>query len=159
MNHLAFLARVALGATFVWLGLAKLGALPEFLKAIREYHLVDHGRAMTFIAATLPWVEVFGGALLLLGVAVRGISLVFLAFLAAFTFAIAARGVDVAAADGLAFCAVAFDCGCGTGVENVCRKLAENGALMVCALLVLFTRGGLRLGLRPRLLGARTTTA
>ncbi|MFG0316829.1 MAG: MauE/DoxX family redox-associated membrane protein [Planctomycetota bacterium JB042] len=159
MNALSLLARLALGATFVWLGLAKLGALPEFLKAIREYHLVDHGRAMTFVAATLPWVEVFGGALLLLGVAVRGLSLVFLAVLAAVTFAIAQRGLDVAAADGIAFCAVAFDCGCGTGVENVCRKLSENGALMVCALLVLFSRGGLRFGLRPRLLGGRAAPA
>lgn len=154
MSHLALIARLIVGGMFIWLGLNKLGDPVLFLKAIREYHLVEAGRSMTFVAATLPWVEVFGGALLILGVAVRGLALMFFLLLAAFNAAIASRGLDLSADGGIAFCAVAFDCGCGTGVVNVCSKLAENVGLLVCCLLLLFSAGGLRLGLRPRLLGA-----
>jgi uncharacterized membrane protein YphA (DoxX/SURF4 family) len=135
------LARLVVGGAFVWLALVKLADPVAFLKAIREYGLLaDDSRLLNFTAAVLPWVELFCGGLLVLGVAVRGNALVLAALLAVFTAAIAARGVEMHAAAGGSFCALAFDCGCGTGVENVCRKLAENAVLFVLALLAVLSR-------------------
>jgi hypothetical protein len=38
------------------------------------------------------------------------------------------------------FCAVKFDCGCGTGEVFICTKLAENVLLLAGALIVLLSR-------------------
>jgi hypothetical protein len=106
------------------------------------------------LAALLPWVEVWCGLLLVAGVAVRGTTLTLCTMLVVFTLAIALRARDIHGAQGTAYCAIAFDCGCGTGVVNACRKLAENSGLILLGLLVLVTRED-RLCLRRSLLGAR----
>jgi uncharacterized membrane protein YphA (DoxX/SURF4 family) len=85
------------------------------------------------IAAGLPWFEVFCGLLLVAGVAVRGTALMALAMLIPFTLIVLRRALAIAAAQGLPFCAVKFDCGCGTGEVVICHKLAENGLLVLLA--------------------------
>jgi len=134
-------ARLIVGGVFIVLGLNKLRDPVAFLKAVREYQLVaDGSHLLKFIAAVLPWVEVLCGALLVLGVAIRGNALVLLGLLVVFSGAIAARALEMHAAEGGAFCALKFDCGCGTGVEYVCRKLPENVGLALLALLALASR-------------------
>jgi hypothetical protein len=38
------------------------------------------------------------------------------------------------------FCAISFDCGCGSGEVNVCGKVLENSVLWLLALLALLSR-------------------
>jgi hypothetical protein len=96
------------------------------------------------VAAALPWFELFCGLLLVLGVAVRGTALVALLLLVPFTAVVLHRALGIQEATGLAFCAIRFDCGCGTGEVAICRKLVENGVLMALAM-------GMVMGRRSRL--------
>ena len=136
------LARLLVGGAFVYLGFLKLRDPVAFLKALREYDMFPpaHPWLMNAAAAALPGAEIACGLLLLAGVAVRGTALFLLALLAVFTTAIATRASTVAHEESLALCAVAFDCGCGAGVQNACRKLAENTGLMLLACVALASR-------------------
>jgi len=141
---LAVAARVVLGVVFLRMGLAKVEDPVAFLKLVREYELVPDALPwlLNSVAIVVPWLEVWLGALLILGVAVRGVSLTLLAMLIVFTGAIAVRGLALAEAGSQPFCDVAFDCGCGSGVVAVCAKLPENVGLMVLAGIGVATREG-----------------
>jgi len=136
------LARWVLGVAFLYLGLNKALNPVAFLKVLKEYGLFDHPLPLTLIAATLPWIEVFCGLLLVLGVAVRGTALTVLHMLVTFSALILSRGLAMGEIEQVPLCAVQFDCGCGSGKVAVCRKLAENAGLALLAswLLVLSTR-------------------
>lgn len=149
-------SRLAVGATFVFLGIKKLGDPVAFLKAIREYQLVPDTQYLVLnsIAAALPTVEIVLGAALVLGFARRGIALAFAVMLLAFSLAIHDRGAALALASGTSLCDVAFDCGCGTGVEKVCVKLAQNAGLLAASLWLVFAPAS-PFALRERLFGPR----
>jgi hypothetical protein len=106
----------------------------EFLKAVRAYELTEASMALNMVAATLPWFEVFCGLLLVLGLGVRGTAFLLLLLLTPMTALVLHRAMEMQEVSGLAFCAVSFDCGCGTGPVGICRKLAENGLLIVSGL-------------------------
>jgi len=146
--------RWILGATFVVMGMAKLGDTVGFLKLIREYGLVPESNSMLLnsLAIVLPCLEVWLGVLVIAGVAVRGSALSLLIMLVVFTSAIGMRTGAIMEADGVSLCSVAFDCGCGAGVVNVCNKLAENLGLTALAAVAAWSRNT-RLCLRHRLLG------
>jgi len=145
------LLRLYVGATFIVLGARKLGDPVAFLKAIREYQLVDDTSyvLLNSIAAALPTVEILLGVALILGFARRGIALVFAVMLAAFSLAIYQRGVALSVSEAKDLCAIAFDCGCGTGVEKVCAKLAQNVGLFLASTYLVFA-GPSRFALRER---------
>jgi len=136
------IARLLVGGEFIRLGFLKLHDPVAFLKALREYDMFPaaHPWLMNATAAALPGAEITCGVLLLLGVAVRGTALFQLGMLLVFTTAIAARASAVAHEKSLALCAVAFDCGCGAGVQNACRKLAENTGLILLCVVALASR-------------------
>ena len=135
------LARCALGALFIWMGLNKALDPVAFLKLLRQYDLTQTPLLLNCIAATLPWFEMFCGVLLLLGVAVRGTALALLLLLVPFTALVLHRALALHSALDIPFCAVKFDCGCGEGAEFICRKLAENVLLMLLAGWLLAGRG------------------
>ncbi|MHC5210565.1 MAG: MauE/DoxX family redox-associated membrane protein [Planctomycetota bacterium] len=149
-------ARWVLGGVFVYMGVAKIADPVAFLKAIRQFGVVEDTSPtlLNLAAALLPWVEVWCGLLLVAGVAVRGTVLTLCTMLIVFTWAITMRAQDIHGTEGTAFCAIAFDCGCGGGIVNVCRKLTENTGLVLLGLLVLFMRSD-RLCLRRSLLAPR----
>ncbi|MHC4845194.1 MAG: MauE/DoxX family redox-associated membrane protein [Planctomycetota bacterium] len=140
---LLLLARLVLGATLLTMGFAKVGDPVTFLKLIREYGMVpeDWPALLNTMAVTLPWVEVVCGALLVLGVALRGAAATSLLMLIVFTIAIASRAAGMHA-DGVeaSFCDIHFDCGCGGGDVFVCSKLAENAGLLLAGLVALVSR-------------------
>ena len=139
----AVLVRWFLGILFLYMGLNKALHPVDFLKMVREYEIVQSPMLLNSIAATLPWFEIFCGLLLLAGVAVRGSALMLLLMLAPFTLVVLQRALDMQAVLAIPFCAVKFDCGCGTGEVLICRKLVENGTLIFLSGWLLMGRGRL----------------
>jgi uncharacterized membrane protein YphA (DoxX/SURF4 family) len=137
-------ARWVVGGFFLYSGLAKVMEPAEFLKLLRLYELTSQPVAMNLVAAVLPWFEVFCGLLLVLGIAVRGAALVSVLLLVPFTAVVLHRALGIQEATGLAFCAIRFDCGCGTGEVAICRKLVENAVLLALSV-------GIVVGRRSRL--------
>ena len=134
-------ARWSLGALFVYTGLEKGLDPVSFLKLVRQYDMVQTPFLLNSIAATLPWFEVFCGALLLAGIAVRGTALTLTGVLIPFTGVVWHRALILQGAKAIPFCAVKFDCGCGMGEEFICRKLLENAGLILLAFWLLAGRG------------------
>ncbi len=151
-------ARIIVGAGFLYLGGNKALHPVEFLKLVRQYDLVQNHVLLDFIAAVLPWFEVFCGLLLLVGVAVRGTALVCVGMLAPFTWMVFRRALALKAAGGIPFCAVKFDCGCGSGEEYICGKLLQNGVLILLALWLVAGQGR-KLALRYGLMRSNTSGA
>jgi len=141
LDLLAVLARWFLGVVFLYMGVNKALDPVEFLKLVRQYDIVSSPLLLNAIAAALPWFEVFCGLLLIAGVAARGAVLMLLAMLIPFTVVVLRRALAMAATEGLQFCAVKFDCGCGTGEVVICHKLIENCALILVAAWLLSGRG------------------
>ena len=137
----SLLARWLLGAAFLYLGLNKALHPVEFLKLTRQYEITENVLLLNSIAAALPWFEMFCGLLLLAGVAVRGTALTVAAMLVPFTLLVLHRALLLEAAQNIPFCAVNFDCGCGTGKEFICRKLLENFVLFALSVWLLAGRG------------------
>jgi uncharacterized membrane protein YphA (DoxX/SURF4 family) len=141
--------RWVLGGLFLYMGLHKAMDPEGFLKLLRQYELVQTPLLLNLIAMGLPWFEAFCGLLLLLGVAVRGTAAVLVAMLVPFTLIVLQHALKLQAAGDLAFCAIKFDCGCGSGEVFVCAKLVENVLLTACGLFLVFRRQH-RLALWPR---------
>jgi uncharacterized membrane protein YphA (DoxX/SURF4 family) len=137
------LARIGLGVLFVYMGFKKAVDPIDFLKLIRQYNLFDSPMLLNSVAALLPWFEVFCGLLLLVGVAVRGTALVLITMLVPFTIVVVRRGLEIASAQALAFCAVKFDCGCGAGEILICHKLVENTVVTLLCLGLMAGKGRL----------------
>jgi uncharacterized membrane protein YphA (DoxX/SURF4 family) len=133
-EKLAVAARWLLGGLFVYMGASKAAHPEEFLKLVRQYDLTSNYFLLNAVASALPWFEIYCGVLLLAGIAVRGVSLALGIILIAFTWAVWQRALTVEAARSIPFCAVKFDCGCGTGEVYICQKLPENvGLILLCA--------------------------
>lgn len=130
-------ARWVLGGLFIYMGLTKALQPVEFLKAVREYGFLENHLALNLVAAGLPWFEVFCGLLLVSGIAVAGAAASLLGLLVAFTTMVFLRGWSIHTQQMIPLCAVRFDCGCGTGDVLICRKMLENGLLMVLSALVM----------------------
>jgi len=131
LNLFTVLGRWALGAAFVYTGVSKALEPEDFLKLVRQYDLVHHFWLLNSIAVVLPWFELFCGLLLMTGVAVRGTALILVLLLIPFTVLVWHRALVLQSALAIPFCLVKFDCGCGTGAVFICRKLAENLALIL----------------------------
>jgi len=131
LNFSAVLARWLLGSAFIYTGLSKGLHPADFLKLLRQYDLVQSSLPLNSIAGALPWFETFCGLLLLAGIAVRGTALTLMLMLVPFTVLVFRRALAIQSALVIPLCAVKFDCGCGTGPEFICRKLAENLLLIV----------------------------
>jgi uncharacterized membrane protein YphA (DoxX/SURF4 family) len=135
-----WVARWVLGICFVYLGLNKAWNPTDFLKAVHQYGWVDQTLFLTWIAALLPWLEVFCGLLLLVGFWVRGAAFVVFGMLVFFSGIILHRALRIHETTGIDFCEIRFDCGCGNGAVLVCRKLVENALLTALSLALVLSR-------------------
>jgi hypothetical protein len=88
--------------------------------------------------------------LLVGGQAVRGTSLNVLLMLVPFTYVVFRRALTFASAKSIAFCAVKFDCGCGTGEVFICHKLIENSLLILLAVWLVWHRREESVGAQTR---------
>ena len=151
LDSAAVLARWALGALFIYMGLVKAAHPDHFLKLIRQYDMVTNPMLLNSIAAILPWFEVFCGLMLVAGIAVRGSALMLVCMLVPFTLIVLRRALAIHAAQGIGFCLIKFDCGCGAGEVFICNKLVENSALFLVSCWLL-SGGGRQLSARYSLL-------
>ena len=154
MDSTAILARWLLGAAFFYLGLRDALNPVGFLKILWQYNLTSSPLILNGVATELPWFEVFCGLLLLTGLAVRGTALMMAAMLVPFTILVLHRALLLESLESIPFCAISFDCGCGTGVGFICHKLTENIILFAASIWVLCGRGR-QFSLRFSLFGPR----
>lgn len=138
------IARLIVGGLFIYMGIMKVAEPVAFLKLIKLYEILPL-QPPIFInatAITLPWIEIVCGVALVTGVFRRGAAVIITVMLLVFTPAILIRAIDLYAGgtgEFPTFCDVAFDCGCGGGAINSCRKLAENSGLLVLAVFAIFS--------------------
>ena len=125
------LFRLFLGFTFVYASIGKIADPAQFAEIVENYKILPHS-IINLFAIVLPWLEFLCGLFLILGLFVRGSSLVLLGMLIMFTVAIAinvVRGVDIT-------------CGCKTPWEKIDRisfkKLIEEILFILIALQVYF---------------------
>ena len=131
-------ARLVVGVLMIYVSIGKLQDPVAFLKVVKQYEIVpvEWNVALNSIAVIVPWIELLGGAALLVGVGLRGTGAVMFAMLIAFSTAITMRTLHIMDAEGLSFMQVKFDCGCGTGEQIIWLKLLENTGLILLALLI-----------------------
>lgn len=134
--------RIILGLTFVYMGANKLADPIAFLKAIRQYHMLPEtpGVYLNTTAVVLPWMEIFAGTALLLGLHIRGAALAILIMLGVFTPAVYMRALEIQRETPQSFFDIQFDCGCGSGVEVIWSKLLVNTGLFLLALGALLSK-------------------
>ena len=108
------LVRYIVGITFVYASLHKIAAPAEFAKIIYGYGLVPHD-LVNLLAIVLPFVEFVAGGALLLGVSLRGATVMIGAMLLVFMTAISVnliRGHE-------------FDCGCFSFHQDSSRYASQ----------------------------------
>ena len=135
------IARLLVGGVMIYMSISKMQAPIEFLKVIRLYDMLpgEWYVLMNLIAVVIPWIELLGGAALILGIGLRGTAAVMILMLVVFTTAIAWRTIGMVQA-GQGFFGVKFDCGCGGGPTIIWIKLLENGGLILASMLIFLSR-------------------
>ncbi len=135
------MARLILAGMFIYMGSVKIADPVEFLKLVRQYHMLPESPAflLNTTAIVLPWLEVVVGTALLLGLHVRGAALAATIMLVVFTPAIFLRALEIRAEKGISFFQVEFNCGCGGGIVIIWKKLLENMGLVVLSLVALLS--------------------
>ncbi len=127
INIISGLFRVCLAGVFIYAAVEKISAPAEFAITIENYRLVPSVFSNT-IAVFLPWIELWCGILLLLGIWQRGsaallagMSLVFIAALLSAMI----RGLEI-------------DCGCfGLGDRISIYRILEDLILLLMALFLI----------------------
>ncbi len=96
-KRVVFILRLLLGITFVYASLDKIAHPDQFAKIVYNYKILP-GFLINVFAVTLPWVELFGGLFLILGIFTEGASLLISFLLVIFVIAISVnvfKGVDL----------------------------------------------------------------
>jgi uncharacterized membrane protein YphA (DoxX/SURF4 family) len=137
-KYLLFAFRIIVAFIFILAGIEKISNPSAFSDSIQNYKLL-HLILINILAITLPWIELIGGILLLLGILVKENSYIISVMLVVFIIAIGislARGLNI-------------DCGCfGTslGTQIGLLKVGENIILLLMSfLLIKFGSGFLSL--------------
>jgi len=112
------ICRLILGAVFIYASYHKIINPADFAKAIGNYHVLPFGLE-NLLALVLPWVELFTGLCLIIGVMVDGATVLIILMNIVFIFAISqalARGISI-------------ECGCfgkeGSyiGIQDILRDI------------------------------------
>lgn len=101
MSRLLILFRIVVGGIFVWAAVSKIPQAADLAKSMAQFELVPQPLILPF-SYFLPWLELFCGVALIIGVWLRTAALWANALLVVFTLALAAnliRGIEA-------------DCGC-----------------------------------------------
>mgnify|MGYP002397447221 CR=1 FL=1 len=124
--------RLALGGAFVYAGFLKAKDVQSFAGTVAAYQLLPY-TLNYLVAATLPWVEMLAGGLLLANRHVRAATLVLTALISLFVvvlLSVVLRGLEI-------------DCGCfgSAGTTSPWQALLRDFLLLLAAHLVFHLRG------------------
>lgn len=128
---LVLLFRLIVGVIFVYASLDKIAHPDQFARAVYNYKILP-GPLINIFAIILPWMELFCGLFLILGLFAESSSLIISFLLVAFMIALSSsflRGIDLA-------------CGCFSTNPNAqkvgIKHLVEDGVLLLMSLQILF---------------------
>ena len=125
-RYLIIVIRIVLGSVFLWASFDKIIDPAKFARSIANYHVLPFGIENT-IAIVLPWLELFIGSGLILGVMVDGSIVITSALLVLFNVMIAQailRGFNI-------------ECGCGlkegqlVGIEKILENFVYLGGAYI----------------------------
>ncbi len=132
-SYVAFALRLLLGLTFVFASVDKISDPAAFAGAVANYKLIAEPWTM-LVATVLPWIELLCGLGVLLGVYVRGSSVLLFFLLSFFTLAVLTgiiRGLDIS-------------CGCFTLDPEIHKigwlKVLENIGLILSSVIIFFSK-------------------
>ena len=122
--------QILIGGVFLWAGMAKVGDLSQFVSDIHNYRVLPI--ALENVAAmTMPWIEVFAGLALIVGIERRGGALLATAMMVVFTLAVGqAIARDISISCGCFGKAGAATTGTIKLVENLLMTATAAGALL-----------------------------
>lgn len=121
-DYTHLIVRILIGLLFLYAGAGKIADPFGFAVDIYNYKLFPEP-VIGFIAAFIPWLELVAGVCLILGVGVRGASLVISGLLFSFIVLIGIswiRGLDV-------------ECGCFSGIERSVGFMAIGEDMLMLA--------------------------
>ncbi len=125
-TFLGIFSRLIVGYVFVSYGIEKIFTPKDFAHSIMNYEMMPHSW-VNIAALIMPWVEVFAGAMLILGLRLRAASFISSMMLVMFIMAIGVamgRGLEI-------------NCGCSAHPEPVgFPKILEDLGFLVLSLLV-----------------------
>lgn len=126
-----YIMRLVLGVVFIYASYDKILDPSKFARDISNYHIVPFGLENT-VAIILPWLELFIGIGIVLGIYIDGNTLLSAFLLLLFNFLIfqaMVRGFNI-------------ECGCGLKEGELVgwRKLIENFTLFGGACLILLSK-------------------
>jgi putative oxidoreductase len=136
MKYVLFLARLFIGAIFIYASIYKVLDPATFAVAVRNYMIVPP-EWTNLVALTLPWIELAAGVFLILGILIRPSAFLTTGMLAVFFGAVLyaySIGLDI-------------DCGCfGSAVESKGRIglyhiTRDSILLLISFLIVAFDKG------------------
>ena len=125
-QYLIIIIRIILGTIFLWASFDKIIDPAKFSRAISNYHLIPFGME-NIIAIILPWLELFIGSGLILGIMVDGSTIISSLLLVMFNIMITqalARGFNI-------------ECGCGlkegqlVGLEKILENFVFLGGAYI----------------------------
>ena len=120
--YITLLMRIILGLVFIVASYDKLLNPQQFARDISNYHLIPFGLE-NFVAIILPWIELFIGTSLIIGIMVEGSAIATGVLLIMFNFLVfqaMVRGFNI-------------ECGCGLKEGEIVgvQKLIENFTLLI----------------------------
>ncbi|HEX2869483.1 MAG TPA: MauE/DoxX family redox-associated membrane protein [Ignavibacteriales bacterium] len=129
-EYLLLLARLALGAVFIFAGMEKISDPEGFARAIYAYRLFPE-ILINFLAVAVPWIEVVSGLLLVFGTSMRENAAIITSLLLMFIIIVLisiARDLNI-------------ECGCfatASGMRVGWLKVLENSGLVILGLYIIF---------------------
>jgi uncharacterized membrane protein YphA (DoxX/SURF4 family) len=130
---LTLVSRLLIGGMFIYAAFYKIIEPGSFAKSIWYYHLMP-GNLINLMAVILPWLEIFAGVALIMGIFYRGAvlwaNLMMIVFIVALTTTIS-RGINI-------------DCGCfkaaTSGTHSAWQSLIFDLVAMIFCVQLWFSR-------------------
>lgn len=129
--YITLLMRIILGLVFIVASYDKLLNPQQFARDISNYHLIPFGLE-NFVAIILPWIELFIGTSLIIGIMVEGSAIATGVLLIMFNFLVfqaMVRGFNI-------------ECGCGLKEGEIVgvQKLIENFTLLIFSYIIFINK-------------------
>jgi len=130
-EYVLLICRIIVGLMFIVVGVGKIANPEEFAQEIANYQILPY-LFVNITAIIIPWIELFAGILLLLGVQTKSSSIVIAVMTVVFTIA-----VIIAIAKGLN-----IECGCYSNIASQqvgLPKVLENIGLLILTFIIILS--------------------